>query len=208
VEAALAWLKENTEPPQDSVAINDQYSRWNFVTRLYNLVVQERLIDFENDPFTWEYLNQMSAYHGDKIIPLLLFPPDGKGAINETMFQAFEKAMLEETISPRSLSRVGAALYGAGVKSEHYAKAMPFWEASYKRGKPNEYQRGMVERLATYALETGDWRKGEAYTVESYFLHGNPDLQGNFRRAAELAEKAGETKEAQRIRQRIANLEY
>jgi len=54
----------------------------------------------------------------------------------------------------------------------------------------------------------GDWQKGETYAIEYFFHYGSGEqrLISNLTKAAELVEKAGETKEAERIRRRIANL--
>ena len=208
VKAALEWYKEMPDmPTQDSVAINDYYDRRQLVWFAPELIVREHLLDFENDPFAWEFLNRMNDSRNEIFFGTLLFPPNGRGSLDETALRLCEKVLKEDKLSPMSNYHIGEALYQTRYgRPAYYERAVPFLEEAIQT-KVSAHLRGeILSHLATCSLELGDWRKGETYTIESYFQQGSPNLAGNLRRAAELADKADETEEANRIRQRIANL--
>jgi tetratricopeptide (TPR) repeat protein len=211
IKVAFSGIK-NT--PLNSRNSNDCYCQLILILRSPNLAVQEHLLDFEKDPFACEFLNWLSEPVA--FLEVLLFPPDGGSPLNEAVLSLLEKAMEDDKLTPKTLYYIGKSVHRHG----YHAKAVPFLEDALQLEKADnvlgQVLRGQIlTDLATCSLELGDWQKGETYTVTNFLEspydkrdhpYGERDLVSNLIKAAELAEKSGETKEAERIRRRIANL--
>ena len=213
LQAAWNWLKNNPNPTER----DDIYeAHWYFVNGNFNEILHKGWLDLENDSFLWDWLEQMD-HRFDRVqrIERILFPPsdenrwETRGRPDAAAIRFFEKGMREGKLSPDSISRIGTKLTEYGDKPEHYEKALPFLDEALKGHDEKSFSRRWILRaLAICWLELGDWCKGESYSIEGFSFHWPEErfLVDNLRRAADMAEAAGEPAEAERIRRRIANL--
>jgi tetratricopeptide (TPR) repeat protein len=212
MKAAWDWLFDNpkmdSKEPGYSDFVNNIYSPQHSLAYylvstpefLPELVIREKLVDFVNDPRVWKYMHQMDDFYIDRFIGTLLFR-----SLDAEVIEMLEQALKEDKLSPQIYYYVGDVL----LRSNYPARALPFLEASAAVKPPVRYSRYQVlSALADCTVRLNDWRKGEEYSVESFLIGGYDEskLVEQLLRAADLAEKASEKAEAERIRKRVGNL--